>query len=110
MKKISLVVKKPGCVLEKICIENELKSFQLIVGGMIEGIYLSSELNDKDICCYGNEEGKIYQLPPNFWIANKRDFVCGNVVFFKTDDEGEETSLEDEDIKMIEIYLENNHF
>ena len=122
MGKIKVIVKRPD---EKVGhieeIENELESFQDIVEGYIEEVFLSSSL--VFIC---NEEGKINGLPYNRDIGH--DIIAGNFIIISSDVEnGEDKSLsdkqiekykkifndksiEDTNIKITNIILENNGF
>jgi len=74
MGKIKVIVKRPD---EKVGhieeIENELESFQDIVEGYIESVFLSSSL--VFIC---NEEGKIRSMRYNF--STDTDDIMGPVI------------------------------
>lgn len=91
MDKIRVLVKKPGKPAEVREIENTLEAFRAIVGGNIEALRISDS-----VFCYLNDEGKLINLAPNFVITRCKtvcDIVCGPVVFFRSDGEGNETSL-----------------
>ena len=85
-----------------------LEDFQKVVGGWIEGISINEHLT-----MYCNEEGKILGLPVNhlatYFVKNLRpfnDFICGDVVFSKINEEGEEISLSLDDMNYIIDYIE----
>lgn len=74
-------------------IGNDLESMHEIVGGYIESVYIGN--NIFMIC---NEEGKLFDLKPNFVLDG--DVVVGNV-FFAQADGAEFTDLSDENITII---------
>ena len=85
--------------LPEVCeLENELEALQKAVSvgadytGLIEILYVNER-----ICILCNEEGKLIGLEPNRRIRN--DILCG--VFYVTgqDDEGNLTSLTDDEIE-----------
>lgn len=102
---VEVLVCEPNKEPYKKSVTDELKSFQEIVGGFIESIFVinSSENPDREIVLYGNEEGKIRSLEPNYLISlddsihNIYDLLCGTLFF--TCYEGEEImSLSSSDI------------
>ena len=109
MKKTVLVaIKKPNQPLEVKEIEDKLEVLQEIVEGNIEAIYPMENLEDHSITIFGNEEAKMIHQPSNFWLYNQQDCMCGTAIFFKDDEEGDMASLEPEDIKEIEKFLDKN--
>ena len=85
--------------LPEVCeLENELEALQKAVSigadytGLIEILYVNER-----ICILCNEEGKLIGLEPNRRIRN--DILCG--VFYVTgqDEEGNLTSLSDDEIE-----------
>ena len=85
--------------LPEVCeLENELEALQKAVSigadytGLIEILYVNER-----ICILCNEEGKLIGLEPNRRIRN--DILCG--VFYVTgqDEEGNLTSLSDDDLE-----------
>lgn len=44
----------------------------------------------------------------NIYIQGRRDIILGNCVFVKGNDEGEDISLNDEDITLIKNYCKEN--
>ena len=81
-------------------IDNNLSSFQSMVDGNIELIYLS---RSAEIIC--NEEGKIHNLTANRRIGN--DIIAGRFIIVGNDGGEQFTSLSSEDIdKYMEQYLE----
>lgn len=80
-------------------VENDLKSFQKIVGGLIEVVYFG-----KDVLCIINEEGKLDGLKPNFAYPIEieeqtfYDIIVGNC-FFVGDDGYTFRSLTDKELR-----------
>lgn len=107
--KIKVAVKKADReVLEIKEIESSLACLQKEVGGNIEAVGLNLRLQERNVVAYGNEEAKLLHLNSNFWIYDKKDVFCGDAVFVRTDEEGEDISLEAEDIQLIEEFLAKN--
>lgn len=103
---IKVYIKNPGKKGLVKSIENELKSFQDIVGGYIEGCFVTERLQKNGIGCYGNDEGKLIGMDPNIWSEGKQDLLVGPLVFFADDGEGGEVSLGSEQIAIIEEELD----
>jgi len=95
MATIRAVIVDPDGTVQATQIENNLKSFQDIVGGYIEGV-LGSEAT-----MYVNEEGLLRGLPPNPVATQFAQFILGrNVLLVGTalilgppDDEGSDTPV-----------------
>ncbi len=105
---MKVVIKEPNKDMEVKNIKSNLKTLQNIVGGYIEGIYLSDKLSKNMIFAYGDEEAKFKNKKPNFWIYNQIDLVCGTAIFCKDNGKGEETDLTDNDIELIKEFLKEN--
>lgn len=83
--------------------ENTLKAKQEYVGGLIQVISLNSDI---DIIC--NDEGKSEGLQYNrVFVENSRilDILAGNILAVRHDNEGNFTSIREEDIPTIEAML-----
>lgn len=87
-------------------IENTLKAKQNFVGGTIQVISLNDAV---DLIC--NDEGKLIGLPPNralLYGVSKLDtvydFIAGNCLCVRHDDEGNFTSILDEDLAVIKRF------
>ena len=104
MDTIRVLVKGPGKPAEVREIENTLNEFQKLVGGHIEALQIGD-----DLCCYVNEEGKLLNLRPNFFLRGRHnpdcDLIVGPAVFFRSDFEGGETSLTLTDILYLNKFL-----
>ena len=71
-------------------IDQELSTFQQLVGGYIEGVYGLDDDGDAQVTIFINEEGKIYGLPVNriatlIWYhlepeVRGHDVLCGTAV------------------------------
>ncbi len=99
---ITVAIKEPGQPMREALIKNELSEFQKLVGGYIETI---CPLENKNIVAVVNDSGKIHKLAPNFKWRN--DIIVGTVVFTKSNDDGEFVSLNKNDIKQIEAFINN---
>ncbi|MGE7976638.1 DUF3846 domain-containing protein [Bacillus cereus] len=81
--------------------EHSLDTVQQFVGGNIQPIRVNNS-----VTMWMNEEGKMQQLEPNFIYVNKEgtplDTVVGNVLIAGTDDEGEDVSLTNEEIELLQ--------
>ena len=108
MAKIRVVIKEPRKDAYVKFIKAKLESFQEIVQGNIEGVGISDELSERNIIAYCNDEGKIMGYRLNIYIQGRRDIISGNCVFVKGNDEGEDISLNDEDITLIKNYCDRN--
>ena len=100
MEKINVFVKLPfqdALVFSEI--DNELESFQNIVGGYIETLPV-----DDEIMMIVNEEGKLLSLLPNF--AWRGDFIVGPAIFCRRDGD-ELTSIRTADKQTIQDEIEN---
>lgn len=100
---IKIVIKKPHNESETICVNNNLKTFQKLVGGYIECI---SFPNDRRIQFVANEEAKIFGLLPNLCLPHYRDILCGNIAVVGTDEDDEFIGLTDRQIKKVNHYIE----
>lgn len=109
-------------------IDNTLEAKQKFVGGTIQVVHLTEDI---DIIC--NDNGKNENLLPNrVWIGDKKpiadgifvdednnnmtviymlgiydivDVIVGNIIAVRHDDEGNFTSIQEEDIPVIESLL-----
>ena len=103
MNRIRVLVKEPGKLAEVREIENTLAAVQRIIGGHIEALRIS-----EDIACYMHDEGKLIKLAPNLAVparsASGFDIICGPVMFFRSDGEGNEISLTLTDIIYCNIF------
>lgn len=100
-EQIKVLIKDVGKPARIGTIDNALQAMKDIVNGYIEAVYVTD--NIMLIC---NEEGKICNLPLNFIIDNKllTDGIHGNVFFTKVNEDGDNVSLNDNDIKCIEQF------
>lgn len=96
--KITAVIARPNELAEITEIENDLETYQAIVGGYIECLTL-----DEKAVIICNEEGKLKGLPDNF--AYKGDVIVGTVVIVAIKN-NDFSSLSLEDATMISIALD----
>lgn len=101
---MKVVIKEPQKKPYITEINSGLNVLQKQVGGWIENVY---ELENKKINIWINEEGKINNLTPNFYIYDGYDIVVGTAVFTGFNEDGESVSLTEKQIKDILQYLEN---
>lgn len=112
MNKMKVVVLSNGELKEKE-IENTLESLQKIVGGYIEIPFLSKKFFEHDIDIIINEEGKMIDgMEPEIAVIKRGtnqvlDIVYGNCIFASHDEEGNTTSLNDEQIEIVLKELQN---
>lgn len=88
--------------------ENSLKFLQQEVDGNIEKIPYIRVLNEEGINVWGNENGKLLGLEPSICIYHRDeliDVLVGNIVFTKTNENGETIGLTDNDISFIQALL-----
>ena len=93
MKVIVLRPHQKACIEE---IDNDLASYQKLVGGYIEIIAPFSD----GVVLVCNEEGKMVPLPPNRRLG--REIICGTFYLTGQDEEGDLTSLSAE---RVEYYV-----
>lgn len=101
MSEIRVIVIEPDENEIKVSnVENELETFQRIVGGYIENVRIP--FSPREISVYVNEEGLMNKLPHNSTASRllQRPIV-GVVVITRTDYEGNNISLTDNDIRLI---------
>ena len=92
--KIKVLKVEPKKEPEVIEIEDTLKNLQELVGGYIEYVF---PFND-DVAIIDNEEGKLIGLEPNRRLQD--DVLVGTFLIVGVTDDGENTSLTDEQIKI----------
>lgn len=88
---VKILLIKPGENPEVMEVEDVLASYQKLVGGYIEMVYLTD-----DVALICNEEGKIMGLENNrnFNLPHFKDNVVGNIIIVGIDDSsGEFVSL-----------------
>lgn len=76
--KITIGVKKPNEDIVYIEIEDKLENYRQIINGNIEGVRLLDKIR-----VYCDEDGKIKNLEPNFWIYGGQDIIVGTAIFVK---------------------------
>ena len=92
---IDVLIVEPHKLPYKKSINNDYKSMQKIVGGLIETVPL---LEDNSVILICNEEGKILNLPLNRKIGY--DIIAGTFIIADDDyDNGEFISLTDEQME-----------
>ena len=84
-------------------IENDLGAYQKYVGGLIQCIGLTDDI---EIIC--NDEGKLMNLPINrawFYEGEMIDIFTGDILACRTDMDGNFDDIREEDIDEIKKYL-----
>lgn len=79
-KMISAIIIEPGKDPRMETIHNELHTLQRLVDGYIEVCPLV-----EDMVMIINEEGKLRDLPKNFWMGAIGDYIVGTAVFVGVD-------------------------
>ncbi len=77
--KIKCIIKRPGRSPYSTAVENNLHNLQVNVGGYIEVIAPFKEF--PDLLMIVNEEGKLDNLPANFYIRDLNDIIHGTAIF-----------------------------
>lgn len=81
--------------------DHSLENVQQFVGGYVQAIRITDS-----ITMWMNEEGKLRQLEPNFVMVNKgvtsTDTIVGNVLIAGTNSEGDDVSLTDQEIELLQ--------
>ena len=101
MAKIKAFYLKPGESGEFIEFENKLEEFQRLVGGYIQCIHLTDEI---DIIL--DDEGKLKGYEPNrVWLYEGKpiDIFVGNILFVRHDGD-RFASIKEEDVSVIKEY------
>lgn len=92
-------------------IKGTLKDFQSIVGGYIEIPFICNGFIDNNIDIIINEEGKLIDgMNPEIVLVDdvtgdSIDIVFGNCIFVGNDNEGNNISITDEQIKFVKDAL-----
>ena len=73
-EKIHVMVKEPGEKWQRREVDNNLRTFQGLVGGHIEAVTVTPDR----LVLIVNEEGKLQELPENVLFRN--DWLVGTVV------------------------------
>lgn len=77
-------------------IRRDYESISNLIGGYIESVL--SGINGLHIVV--NEEGKLLNLTPNLYYG-REDILCGNVIFVRTNEEGDLASITSEDEEIL---------
>ena len=92
-EKIRVLMIEPHEYPKVHILKNDLKSMQEAVGGLIDIVGL-----DEDVCILLNDEGKLIGLDGNRRLWNE-DIIAGTFYVCGSDNEGNLTSLNDEQIE-----------
>ena len=90
-----IIYKEPGKEPRTMIVPNKLKMLQDLVGGYIETLKIAD-----NVVMIFNEEGKLLDLEPNFFVGAIGDVILGPVVFCEEDGE-EFSSLSDNVIELL---------
>ena len=90
-----VIYKEPGKEPRTMVIPNELKVLQDLVGGYIETLKIAD-----NVVMIFNEEGKLLDLAPNFFVGAIGDVILGPVIIAGEDGE-EFASLSDHNVELI---------
>ena len=102
---------KHGIIRERFLFSSELSFLQNLVGGLIDHVCISDELDENHIDCWINDEGKLLDYEPTFFLTDKDDkevvdTVNGPLVFAKYTDDGETKGLTKKEIEYIDEWLD----
>ena len=90
-----VIYKEPGKEPRTMVIPNELKVLQDLVGGYIETLKIAD-----NVVMIFNEEGKLLDLAPIFFVGAIADVILGPVIIAGEDGD-EFTSLSEDNIAFI---------
>ena len=90
-----IIYKEPGKEPRTMIIPNTLKMLQDLVGGCIETLKIAD-----NVVMIFNEEGKLLDLAPNFFVGAIADVILGPVIIAGEDGD-EFTSLSEDNIAFI---------
>lgn len=113
-KKVTVLYVPVGEAPRMVEVDGSLKSYQELVGGLIQPI---CPLEDNDVVLVCNDEGKLIPLPPNRTLRDPRnpekilDTVCGNffLAYSPEDSEDFESLPDDLAKKYTELFREPEH-
>lgn len=104
MEKLRVVFVPVGKAAEIKDIDHALEALQRTIGGYIEAVRIGVGDNEDYIIALVDEEGKLKGLAPN--LCWGRDTLVGDVIFTKSNNDGDFVSLDDEDVKQIMDWVE----
>lgn len=90
-----IIYKEPGKEPRTMIVPNTLKMLQDLVGGYIETLKIAD-----NVVMIFNEEGKLLDLEPNFFVGAIGDVILGPVVICEEDGE-DFASLSDYNVELI---------
>lgn len=100
-----IAVIKPGEAVQDVNISGDLASMQEVVGGYIQTVPAEwmregQILRGLNLILVMDEEGKLKEYPPNFWLREGRDYAAGTCFVCKQ--EGENlVGIDDAEFKII---------
>lgn len=103
-KKVRILIKEPNKEPYEKVVDDELETFQEIVGGLIECVEMPGV---KNVDIIVNEEGKLDRLKGNFWLPEYEDCIVGTCyIVGYNPDEGTNVDLTDKQIKQVKKYID----
>ena len=103
-KKVRILIKEPNKEPYEKVVDDELETFQEIVGGYIECVEMPGV---KNVDIIVNEEGKLDRLKGNFWLPEYEDCIVGTCyIVGYNPDEGTNVDLTDKQIKQVKKYID----
>lgn len=94
-----VLVKNPGKDPQTMVITNNLHLLQQLVDGPIEVHTLTDGL-----VMIVNEEGKLKNLEPNFYVASLKDTILGTAIFCGEDGE-DFTDIDERDLTVLQTFF-----
>ena len=103
-KTVRILIKEPNKEPYEKIVDNELETFQGIVGGLIQCVEMPGMRN---VDLFVNEEGKNNCLKGNFWIPEYEDCVVGTcyIIGYNPAD-GSNKDLTDKQIQQAKKYID----
>lgn len=85
-----------------------LAELQRLVGGWIEGALQLPAEDGGTLMLYCNDEGKMQNLPWNFYLNSLQDMIVGPLVIAAVNEEGETRSLTPSEVALFTMDRINN--
>lgn len=103
-KTVRILIKEPYKEPYEKVVDNNLETFQEIVGGLIECVEMPGM---KNVDLFVNEEGKLDRLQGNFWLPEYEDCAVGTcyLIGYNPKD-GSNLDLTDKQIKQAKKYID----
>lgn len=103
---VVVCIKRVGKPAEFVMIEDSNEVLRDIIGGHFSGVHFGAYLpafRSLPLMLLCHDEGKLLQLPPNFFFGP--DLIVGDCVILRYSDDGETVSLDLETIALLNRFF-----